>query len=158
MSSDVIIDRQQMKLIAFGAWLCDLSPNETYTKLKEKGIEKLPSRGSFHRWHTMFKNGDRSFGDKPRSGRPKTVTNQSNILAVQKCILENKSTSINKLSTTTGISKSTVGKILKHELKMKKTPKTKLWSPVKKTQKPVKSSTASAESASALLSQIPKFA
>lgn len=136
MSSEpIVLDRQQMKLIAYGAWLCDLGPNKTHTKLQEKGVEKLPSRGSFNRWFKLFKSGNRSFGDKPRSGRPKTATNESSISAVKNCIGEDKSTSITKVSTATGLTKSTVNKILKKELKLKKTPKTKIWTPIKKEPK-----------------------
>lgn len=126
------LDRQQLKLITYGAFLCDISPNETYNNFKEKGVEKLPSRGSIHRWFKLFKNGERSFGDKPRSGRPKSATNQSSVQAVQECVLKDKSLSIMKLSNATGLKKSTVGKILKKELRLKKTPKTKVWTPAKK--------------------------
>lgn len=130
--SSQILKRQQMKLVIYGAWICDMSANETYNKLKEKGVSKLPSRGSIHRWFKLFKRKDVSFGDKPRSGRPKSATNESSIMAVQKCILEDKTRSIMKISTATGLSKSTVGKILKDELGMKKTPKSKVWKPAKR--------------------------
>lgn len=126
------LSRQQLKLITYGAFLCDITPNEAYIKFKEKGVEKIPSRGSVHRWFTSFKAGDRSFGDKPRSGRPKTKTNQSSVQAVQQCIQKDKSSSIKQISTMTGYSKSTVGKILRKELSLKKTPKTKIWTPSKK--------------------------
>lgn len=54
--------------------------------------------------------------DRPRSGRPKSVTTENMVKKVKKLIDQNPNCSANRMATVMGISRQSVQRILKEEL------------------------------------------
>ncbi|UYV82643.1 hypothetical protein LAZ67_22000319 [Cordylochernes scorpioides] len=71
---------------------------------------------------TRFKAGRISIEDNPRQGRPKFQRTDENVQKITDLIKENPRTTLLELEQDTGISKTTIGKIVTEDLKLKKTP------------------------------------
>ena len=67
-----------------------------------------------------FKNGQLKIEDRPRSGRPISATNEKNIKAVEKLVVEDRQITIQEIAEILGISSSTVHGILHDHLHMTK--------------------------------------
>ncbi|UYV72348.1 hypothetical protein LAZ67_9002722 [Cordylochernes scorpioides] len=61
-------------------------------------------------------------GDDPRQGRPKFQRTDENVQKITDLIKENPRTTLLELEQDTGISKTTIGRIVTEDLKLKKTP------------------------------------
>ncbi|UYV62199.1 hypothetical protein LAZ67_1008193 [Cordylochernes scorpioides] len=71
---------------------------------------------------SRFKAGRISIEDDPRQGRPKFQRTDENVQKITDLIKENPRTTLLELEQDTGISKTTIGRIVTEELKLKKTP------------------------------------
>ncbi|UYV84709.1 hypothetical protein LAZ67_X003155 [Cordylochernes scorpioides] len=69
-----------------------------------------------------FKAGRISIEDDPRQGRPKFQRTDENVQKITDLIKENPRTTLLELEQDTGISKTTIGRIVTEDLKLKKTP------------------------------------
>ncbi|UYV66273.1 hypothetical protein LAZ67_4001141 [Cordylochernes scorpioides] len=74
------------------------------------------------KWHSRFKAGRISIEDDPRQGRPKFQWTDENVQKITDLIKENLRTTLLELEQDTGISKTTIGRIVTEDLKLKKTP------------------------------------
>ncbi|UYV80361.1 hypothetical protein LAZ67_18002684 [Cordylochernes scorpioides] len=72
--------------------------------------------------NTRFKAGRISIEDDPRQGRPKFQRTDENVQKITDLIKENPRTTLLELEQDTGISKTTIGRIVTEDLKLKKTP------------------------------------
>ncbi|UYV76804.1 hypothetical protein LAZ67_14002066 [Cordylochernes scorpioides] len=72
--------------------------------------------------NTKAKAGRISIEDDPRQGRPKFQRNDENVQKITDLIKENPRTTLLELEQDTGISKTTIGRIVTEDLKLKKTP------------------------------------
>ncbi|UYV67266.1 hypothetical protein LAZ67_5000086 [Cordylochernes scorpioides] len=70
----------------------------------------------------IFKAGRISIEDDPRQGRPKFQRTDENVQKITDLIKENPRTTLLELEQDTGISKTTIGRIVTEDLKLKKTP------------------------------------
>ncbi|UYV62958.1 hypothetical protein LAZ67_2002617 [Cordylochernes scorpioides] len=77
---------------------------ETFEMLNKAFPNDAPKRTTVFEWHSRFKAGRISIEDDPRQGRPKFQRTDEN------------------LEQDTGISKTTIGRIVTEDLKLKKTP------------------------------------
>ena len=78
------------------------------------------SRTMFFEWAHPFKNGQLKIEDRPRSGRPISATNEKNIKAVEKLVVEDRQITIQEIAQILGISSSTVHGIFYDHLHMSK--------------------------------------
>ncbi|UYV64301.1 hypothetical protein LAZ67_3000207 [Cordylochernes scorpioides] len=83
-----------------------ISATETFERLNKAFPNDLPKRTTVFEWHSRFKAGRISIEDDPRQGRPKFKRTDENL----------------ELEQDTGISKTTIGRIVTEDLKLKKTP------------------------------------
>ncbi|UYV82559.1 hypothetical protein LAZ67_21002757 [Cordylochernes scorpioides] len=81
---------------------------ETFEMLNKAFPNDAPKKTTVFEWHSRFKAGRISIEDPPRQGRPK--------------FQKNPRTTLLELEQDTGISKTTIGKIVTEDLKLKKTP------------------------------------
>ncbi|UYV62065.1 hypothetical protein LAZ67_1007712 [Cordylochernes scorpioides] len=81
-----------------------------------------PKRTAVFEWHSRFKAGRISIEDDPRQGRPKFQRTDENVQKITDLIKENPRTTLLELEQDTGISKTTIGRIVTEDLKLKKTP------------------------------------
>ncbi|UYV80746.1 hypothetical protein LAZ67_19001587 [Cordylochernes scorpioides] len=81
-----------------------------------------PKRTTVSEWHSRFKAGRISIEDDPRQGRPKFQRTDENVQKITDLIKENPRTTLLELEQDTGISKTTIGRIVTEDLKLKKTP------------------------------------
>ncbi|UYV66801.1 hypothetical protein LAZ67_4002890 [Cordylochernes scorpioides] len=77
---------------------------------------------TLERKHSRFKAGRISIEDAPRQGRPKFQRTDENVQKITDLIKENPRTTLLEIEQDTGISKTTIGKIVTKDLKLKKTP------------------------------------
>ncbi|GFO35598.1 histone-lysine N-methyltransferase SETMAR [Plakobranchus ocellatus] len=61
-------------------------PSEIHKQIAETYGEGAMSRSRVYQWCTWFGEGRTSLGDEPKSGRPKTSTNEENTTRVDKRI------------------------------------------------------------------------
>ncbi|GFO26522.1 histone-lysine N-methyltransferase SETMAR [Plakobranchus ocellatus] len=61
-------------------------PSEIHKQIAEKYGEGAVSRSRVYQWCTWFREGRTSLGDEPKSGRPKTSTNDENTTRVDELI------------------------------------------------------------------------
>jgi len=71
-------------------------------------------------WFSRFKNGDLSIEDQPRSGRPSSSRNDENITKIHEKFNEDHRYTIDELSEVTGVSWSSVQRILTQDLGMRR--------------------------------------
>ena len=73
-----------------------------------------------YEWFSRFKNGDMSIQDKPRSGRPSTSRTDENLVKVKEIVLADRRQTIDQISEASGLSWSSVQRILTEDLNMKR--------------------------------------
>jgi AraC-like DNA-binding protein len=88
--------------------------------LQEAFKEQALSRARVFEWFSRFKNGDLSIEDQPRSGRPSSSRNNENITKIREKLNEDRRYTIDELSGGTGVSWSSVQRILTQDLGMRR--------------------------------------
>ncbi|UYV83859.1 hypothetical protein LAZ67_X000450 [Cordylochernes scorpioides] len=83
--------------------------------------QKSPQCGGWEKQH-KFKAGRISIEDDPRQGRPTFQRTDENVQKITDLIKENPRTTLLELEQDTGISKTTIGRIVTEDLRLKKTP------------------------------------
>ncbi|UYV73520.1 hypothetical protein LAZ67_10003933 [Cordylochernes scorpioides] len=99
-----------------------ISATETFEMLNKAFPNDAPERTTVFEWHSRFKAGRISIEDDPRQGRPKFQRTDENVQKITDLIKENPRTTLLELEQDTGISKTTIGRIVTEDLKLKKTP------------------------------------
>lgn len=85
---------------------------ETVVMLKTAYKEDAMGKSQVYEWFARFKCGDMSSDDKPRSGRPSTARNDENVEKIRELLLTDRRQTIDQLSEISGISCSSVQRIL----------------------------------------------
>ncbi|UYV62047.1 hypothetical protein LAZ67_1007617 [Cordylochernes scorpioides] len=99
-----------------------ISATKTFEMLNKAFPNDAPKRTTVFEWHSRFKAGRISIEDAPRQGRPKFQSTDENVQKITDLIKENPRTTLLELEQDTGISKTTIGRIVTEGLKLKKTP------------------------------------
>ncbi|UYV62214.1 hypothetical protein LAZ67_1008240 [Cordylochernes scorpioides] len=99
-----------------------ISATETFEMLNKAFPNDAPKRTTVFEWHSRFKAGRISIEDDPRQGRPKFQRTDENVQKITDLIKENPRTTLLELEQDTGISKTTIGRIVTEDLRLKKTP------------------------------------
>ncbi|UYV64558.1 hypothetical protein LAZ67_3001179 [Cordylochernes scorpioides] len=99
-----------------------ISASETFEMLNKAFPNDAPKRTTVFEWHSRFKAGRISIEDDPRQGRPKFQRTDENVQKITDLMRENPRTTLLELEQDTGMSKTTIGRIVTEDLKLKKTP------------------------------------
>ncbi|UYV70322.1 hypothetical protein LAZ67_7002518 [Cordylochernes scorpioides] len=95
---------------------------DTFEMLNKAFLNNAPKRTTVFEWHSRFKAGRISIEDDPRQGRPTFQRTDENVQKITDLIKENPRTTLLELEQDTGISKTTIGRIVTEDLRLKKTP------------------------------------
>ena len=97
------------------------TPLQIHRKLLEAFPDSCPAYSTIKLWCRDFISGKRKrFDDKERPGRPKSARMEDNVAEVKRLIQENPRHSTRSISHILNINKTTVLRILKDDLKMRK--------------------------------------
>ena len=96
------------------------APKEIHAIRTETLREHAPSYTTFKNWVALYKRGDFSTCDAPRSVRPKTVTTPVIIDQIHELILEDGRISPKSIAEQLNISRERVGSIIHEDLDMRK--------------------------------------
>ncbi|UYV71281.1 hypothetical protein LAZ67_8002486 [Cordylochernes scorpioides] len=99
-----------------------LAATNTFEMLNKAFPNNAPKRTTVFEWHSRFKAGRISIEDYPRQGRPTFQRTYENVQKITDLIKENPRTTLLELEQDTGISKTTIGRIVTEDLRLKKTP------------------------------------
>ncbi|UYV78689.1 hypothetical protein LAZ67_16002394 [Cordylochernes scorpioides] len=99
-----------------------ISETDTFEMLNKAFPNNAPKRTTVFEWHSRFKAGRISIEDDPRQGRPTFQRTDENVQNITDLIKENPRTTLLELEQDTDISKTTIGRIVTEDLRLKKTP------------------------------------
>ena len=94
------------------------SAAETIVMLKTAYGDAALSKTRVYEWFSPFKNGEMSIKDQPRSGRPATSRSDENVDKINALIREDRRRTIDQLCEMSGISWSSIQRILSEDLHM----------------------------------------
>ena len=100
--------------------LRDQNPTQIHSALLEVCGEQTVDRSTVSRWATRFREGRVTIKDDPRPGRPKTSTDEGSVKLVADCLAEHRRATYEEISQATGISSTSVFRILKNDLQKRK--------------------------------------
>uniref|UniRef100_A0A1B6CBZ2 Mos1 transposase HTH domain-containing protein n=1 Tax=Clastoptera arizonana TaxID=38151 RepID=A0A1B6CBZ2_9HEMI len=89
---------------------------ETVVMMKTAYKDDALGKTQVYEWFFRFKNGDMSVEDKPRSGRPSTARTDDNVDKIRDLVCEDRRRTIEVLEVLSGISWSSVQRILTEDL------------------------------------------
>jgi len=107
-------------VIKFFFFLQGKAPKKIHAILIKTLGEHAPSYSTVKNWVTKFKRRDFSTCDKPRPGRPNTVTTSEIINQIHELILEDHRISAKSIAEQLGISRERVGSTIHEDLDMRK--------------------------------------
>lgn len=96
------------------------TPTQIYERLCAVYQDSAPSKATVANWAREYQRGRESLEDDPRPGAPPTAINDENIAAVEKLVMEDRRISIAAIAEVTGISSTSVHRILHDSLNMNK--------------------------------------
>ena len=100
--------------------LRDKTPTEIHNALREVCGEQTVDRSAVSRWATRFREGRLTINDDPRPGRPKTSTDEKSVKLVADSLAEDRRATCKEISQATGISPTSVFRILTKDLQKRK--------------------------------------
>ena len=92
--------------------------SEAIQMLKIAYKDEAISQAQVYTWFARFKNGGMSIDDQPRSGRPSTSRTDENVQKINELVREDRRRTIEELEELSGISWSSVQRILSEDLCM----------------------------------------
>lgn len=116
----VMCDLKEQRTCLKFCFLLGKTPTESLEMLQEAFKEQALSRAWVFEWFSRFKKGDLSIEDQPRSGRPSSSRNDENIAKIREKLNEDRRHTIDELSEVTGVSWSSVQRILTQDLGMRR--------------------------------------
>ena len=111
------IVKSQRAAVKF-CFLLGKSAAETIVMLKTAYGDSALSKTRVYEWFSRFKNGEMSIEGQPRSGRPATSRSDENVDKINALIREDRRRTIDQLCEMSGISWSSVQRILSEDLHM----------------------------------------
>lgn len=113
-------DSQEQRAAVKFCFLLGKSAAETIVMLKTAYGEAALSKTRVYEWFTRFKNGEMSIEDQPRSGRPSTSRTDENVDKINALVREDRRRTIDQLCEMSGVSWSSIQRILSEDLHMKR--------------------------------------
>lgn len=111
--------REQRAAVKF-CFLLGKTPAETLVMLKTAYGDNALSKTRVYDWFSRFKVGDMSIDDQPRSGRPSTSRTDENVEKINILIREDRRRTIDQLCEMSGLSWSSIQRILSEDLNMRR--------------------------------------
>ncbi|PNF22187.1 hypothetical protein B7P43_G04939 [Cryptotermes secundus] len=111
--------REQRAAVKF-CFLLGKSGTETLEMLKTAYKDGAMGKTQVFEWFSRFKNGEISIDDKPRSGRPSTARTHENFEKIREIIKEDRRQTIEEIVELSGVTWSSVQRILTEDLGMKR--------------------------------------
>ncbi|PNF16923.1 hypothetical protein B7P43_G04205 [Cryptotermes secundus] len=111
--------REQRAAVKF-CFLLGKSGTETLEMLKTAYKDDAMGKTQMFEWFSRFKNGEMSIDDKPRSGRPSTARTHENVEKIREIIKEDRRRTIEEIVELSGVTWSSVQRILTEDLGMKR--------------------------------------
>ena len=112
-------DYEQRAYIKIRSLLGDTNTQIQIDLRKVYGDDNL-SDSTIRRWSLLFREGQQSVDDDPRTGRPTTATTQTNIEKIKEIINEDPHITLNSIALRVDISKGKVHEIIHNHLGMRK--------------------------------------
>ena len=109
--------REQRAALKF-CFLLGKSAAETIVMLKTAYGDAALSKTRVYEWFSRFENGEMSIEDQPHSGRPATSRSDENVDKINALIREDRRRTIDQLCKMSGISWSSIQRILSDDLHM----------------------------------------
>jgi len=116
----VMCDLKEQRTCLKFCFLLGKTPTESLEMLQEAFKEQTLSCARVFEWFSRFKKGDLSIEDQPRSGRPSSSQNNENIAKIREKLNKDHRYTIDELSEVTGVSWSSVQRILTQDLGMRR--------------------------------------
>ena len=114
------MEQYEFRAVIKHFYLEGLTATETNARLVAVHGANAPSFTMVKKWFANFKRGEMSTSDAPRSGRPKTASDENSVKLVEQMVHEDRRVSTRTIAKSLKISKGTVGTILSEVLCMKK--------------------------------------
>ena len=109
-------DGWKSKIILQDETLRIKTPTEIHSALREVCGVQTVDRSTVSRWATRFSGGRVTINDYPRPGRPKTSTDERSVKLVADFLAEDRRATCEEISQGTGISPTSVFRILTKDL------------------------------------------
>jgi len=109
--------KEQRAAVKF-CYLLGKNASETVSMLKTAYKDDALSKTRVYEWFSRFQDGDMSLEDKPRPGRPSTSRNNENVQKIREIVREDRRRTIENISLMSGVSWSSVQRILTEDLGM----------------------------------------
>jgi len=116
----VICDLKEQRTCLKFCFLLGKTPTESLEILQEAFREQTLSRVQVFELFSRFKKGDLGIEDRPRSGHPSSSRNDENIAKIHEKLNEDRRYTIDELSEVTGVSWSSVQRILTQDVGMRR--------------------------------------
>lgn len=97
-----------------------LNRKEIHSEMVEVWRDEAPAYSTVAKWVAEFKRGRDSLEDAPRSGRPRTSTDEETIHRIEDLVLTDRRVKMHQLAQMVGISKGSINSILHDKLNMNK--------------------------------------
>ncbi len=97
-----------------------LTPIQCWRCLNPVFQEATYSKKQIRVWHQQFTAGREDTKDRKCPGRPHSVTTPKNVTKVSDILEQDKCLTVREISDESGIKKSSVHKMMKHDLKLSK--------------------------------------
>lgn len=111
---------QAQRAIMFFLWKEGVRTSEIVQRLGAVFGDAAESKSTVYRWIERFQGGRASLADDPRSGRPSTSVNDTNVAAVEKMLQRDRRLTIREISDEIGIGTRQVHTILHDHLGVSK--------------------------------------
>ncbi len=96
------------------------TPIQCWRHLREGFNAETVSQKTVRKWHHRFSEGETSVKDRPRPGRPISARTADGIRSVQAALEADRHSTVRTLAEDVSMSKTTVHKVLKKDLKLSK--------------------------------------
>jgi len=113
-------DRREQRAAVKFCFLLGKSASETTEMVKVAYKDGAMSRTQVYEWFSRFKEGEMTIEDQPRSGRPSTSRTDNNVQKINEIVREDRRRTIEEIEELSGVSWSSVQRILTEDLGMKK--------------------------------------
>lgn len=114
------MDKNEFRAVIKHFWMDGKTATEIRDILQKVHGTSTPSFSTISFWVSEFKRGRTSTKDEPRSGRPKTATNEEMVDKVHDLVLADRRVKLREIVETTGISYERVQNIVHEHLGMRK--------------------------------------
>lgn len=109
--------KENLRFYVYTEWKRGVAAKDVVQQLREAYGDAAPSAPFVYKWHRQFGSGERtSIQELPRSGRPLSQRNQSNISRVFDFVEAEPKSSLRCIAASLSLSKDTVRRILVDEL------------------------------------------